>query len=166
MIEPADTTTSVRKTITVDVPIARAFEVFTTDFDRWWPRTHHVGATDMAEAIMEGRQGGRWYERGIDGSECEWGSVLVYEPPERLVLAWQLDNEFHYDKDLHTEVEVRFTAEGPERTRVDLEHRGLDRYGAGPGQDAGPRSTRTAAGPDSSTPSPLWSGRVPTRLER
>ncbi len=129
MIEPADTTTSVRKTITVDVPIARAFEVFTTDFDRWWPRTHHIGATDMAEAIMEGRQGGRWYERGVDGSECEWGSVLVYEPPGRLVLAWQLDNEFHYDKDLHTEVEVRFTAEGPERTRVDLEHRGLDQYG-------------------------------------
>jgi uncharacterized protein YndB with AHSA1/START domain len=84
----------------------------------------------MAEAVMERRQGGRWYERGVDGSECEWGSVLVYEPPARVVLAWQIDTEFHYDEGLHTEVEVRFTAEGPERTRVDLEHRGLDQFGA------------------------------------
>ncbi len=129
MTDHVDTNTSVRKTITVEAPIARAFDVFTAGFDSWWPRTHHVGEPDMAEAIMERRAGGRWYERGLDGSECDWGSVLVHEPPTYLVLAWQLNTEFKYDKDMVTEVHVRFTAEGPDRTRVELEHRHLDRFG-------------------------------------
>jgi uncharacterized protein YndB with AHSA1/START domain len=124
-----ETSTSVRKTVTVEAPVARAFEVFTAGFDGWWPRSHHVGEPEMAEAVMERRTGGRWYERGVDGSECDWGSVLVYEPPERLVLAWQLNSDFKYDQDLVTEVEVRFTADGRDRTRVELEHRNLDRFG-------------------------------------
>ena len=84
---------------------------------------------EMEEAVMEPRQGGRWYERDVDGSECSWGKVLVWEPPSRLVLAWQITGEWAYDEELLTEVEVRFVPEGPDRTRVELEHRGLDAYG-------------------------------------
>ncbi len=122
---------TVRKSITIDVPRERAFETFTAGFDRWWPRSHHIGEADMAEAVMEAREGGRWYERGTDGSECEWGSVRAYEPPRRVVLSWHLDPVFEYDPDpaLATEVEVSFVAEGPDRTLVELEHRGLEVHG-------------------------------------
>ena len=79
--------------------------------------------------MLEGREGGRWYERDIDGSECEWGRVLVWEPPSRLVLAWQITGEWAYDADFLTEVEVTFVADGPNRTVVEVDHRGLDAYG-------------------------------------
>jgi uncharacterized protein YndB with AHSA1/START domain len=123
------TATAVRHAVTVSAPQERAFEVFTREFNRWWPRSHKIGPAALAEAVIEGREGGRWYERDVDGSECEWGSVLVWEPPSRLVLAWQISGEWAYDADLYTEVEVSFVAEGPDRTRVELEHRGLDAYG-------------------------------------
>lgn len=123
------TATAVRQTITVAAPQERAFKMFTEGFDRWWPRTHKIGGAELAEAVLEGREGGRWYERDVDGSECEWGKVLVWEPPARLVLAWQISGEWAYDADLHTEVEVTFAPEGPDRTRVELEHRGLDAFG-------------------------------------
>jgi uncharacterized protein YndB with AHSA1/START domain len=121
--------TAVRHTIAVDVPQEQAFAAFTDGLDRWWPRTHKIGAEALEEAVLEGRQGGRWYERDTDGSECNWGKVLVWEPPSRLVLAWQITAEWAYDADLVTEVEVTFTPEGPGRTRVDVEHRGLDAFG-------------------------------------
>jgi uncharacterized protein YndB with AHSA1/START domain len=116
-------------TITIGVSIERAFSVFTERFDTWWPREFHIGRAEMAEAILEPRGGGRWYERGVDGSECDWGHVEAWEPPARLVVTWQINGEWQYDPDpLHaSEVEVRFIAEGPERTRVELEHRLLDR---------------------------------------
>jgi uncharacterized protein YndB with AHSA1/START domain len=120
---------AVRHSITLDVSQERAFATFTSGHDRWWPRDFHIGGAEMEEAVMEPRQGGRWYERGVDGSECSWGKVLVWEPPSRLVLAWQITGEWAYDRDLLTEVEVRFVPEGPDRTRVELEHRGLDAYG-------------------------------------
>jgi uncharacterized protein YndB with AHSA1/START domain len=123
------TQAAVRHSITVAAPRERAFTMFTEGFDRWWPRTHKIGQAELAEAVMEGREGGRWYERGVDGSECEWGTVLVWEPPARVVLDWQLSGEWAYDADMHTEVEVTFVAEGPDSTRVTLEHRGLDAYG-------------------------------------
>jgi uncharacterized protein YndB with AHSA1/START domain len=124
------TMNSVRKSITVDVPQARAFEVFTSGFASWWPLDSHQIAEKQAEtAIIEPRAGGRWYERAADGSECEWGTVIAFDPPERVVLGWQLDGDFKYDPDLLTEVEVRFIAEGVSRTRVELEHRDLDRFG-------------------------------------
>jgi uncharacterized protein YndB with AHSA1/START domain len=121
--------TSVRKTVTVDASRERCFEVFTTGFDSWWPRGHHIGGAEMAEAVMEPRAGGRWYERDVDGSECDWGRVLVFERPSRLVLAWQINGEWKYDPSLVTEVEFTFTELAPRSTRVDVEHRNLDRFG-------------------------------------
>jgi uncharacterized protein YndB with AHSA1/START domain len=119
----------VRHTITVDAPQETAFAVFTEQHDRWWPRTHKIGPAALEQAVLEGREGGRWYERDVDGSECEWGKVLVWEPPSRLVLAWQISGEWAYDAEFLTEVELRFVPDGPNRTRVELEHRGLDAYG-------------------------------------
>jgi uncharacterized protein YndB with AHSA1/START domain len=119
----------VRRSVTVKAPQARAFEVFTDGFGRWWPQSHHIGKAAMKTAVIEPRVGGRWYEVGVDGVECQWGRVLVWEPPNRLVLAWQLSAQWQYDASLLTEVEVRFTSEG-EITRVDLEHRNLERFGA------------------------------------
>ncbi len=119
----------VRRTVIVPAPQARAFALFTDHHDTWWPREYHIGEAPMAEAVLEPREGGRWYERGTDGRDCTWGRVLVWEPPERLVLAWQIDGQWRYDPSLVTEVEVRFVPEGPERTRVELEHRHLERFG-------------------------------------
>lgn len=123
------TATAVRQAITVAAPQERAFTMFTEGMNKWWPRTHKIGQSELAEAVLEGREGGRWYERDVDGGECDWGRVLVWDPPTRVVLAWQISGEWAYDADLLTEVEVSFTAEGPDRTRVELEHRGLDAYG-------------------------------------
>jgi uncharacterized protein YndB with AHSA1/START domain len=119
----------VRKTLRVRVPVARAFEVFTLGIGRWWPKTHHVSKAALDQPVIEPRAGGRWYERDVEGKECEIGKVLVWEPPTRLVLAWQLSPEFKYDATLVTEVEVNFIAEGADATRVELEHRRLDAYG-------------------------------------
>lgn len=120
----------VRKSTVVKAPAAHAFAVFTEKFGSWWPLdSHHIGEAAAATAIIEPRVGGRWFERGVDGSECDWGRVLAWEPPTRLLLQWQLDLEFAYDLKLHTEVEVRFIAEAADRTRVEIEHRLLERYG-------------------------------------
>ena len=122
----------VRKSITVDVPQERAFEVFTSGMSRWWPLgTHHIGEVEPNYAVVEPRAGGRWFERAADGSECEWGRVLAWEPPGRVVFGWHLGPEWRYDPDpaMSTEVEVVFVAEGPGRTRVELEHRGFEVHG-------------------------------------
>lgn len=120
----------VRHAVTVPLPIERAFSVFTEGFDRWWPRTHKIGAADMAEAVLEPRAGGRWYERGADGSECDWGTVRVFDPPRRLVVTWQINAQWQYDPDpaRASEVEVTFT-EDAAGTRVELEHRLIERHG-------------------------------------
>ena len=119
----------VRKTLQVRASQSRAFEVFTTGFGRWWPASHSVAKSPQKDAIIEPRLGGRLYERGEDGSQCDWGRVLVREPPARLVLSWQLSAQWKYDPDLLTEVEVRFIPEGERLTRVEFEHRGLENYG-------------------------------------
>ncbi len=113
----------VRKSIVVNAPQARAFEVFTARFGSWWPKAHHIAPVEMQDAIIEPRQGGRWYEKGIDGSECLWGEVLVWQPPAKLVLSWHLNSQFKYDENVDSEVEVRFIAESDNVTRVELEHR-------------------------------------------
>jgi uncharacterized protein YndB with AHSA1/START domain len=121
--------TFVRHTMSVDAPQEKAFEVFTDSLDDWWPRSHKIGAEPLERAVLEAGEGGRWYERDTDGSECDWGKVLVWEPPSRVVLTWQLTGEWAYDADFVTEIEVTFVPEGPNRTRVEVEHRGLDAYG-------------------------------------
>ena len=121
----------VRKSIRVQVPPARAFEVFTAGMGRWWPGSHSINTSPLREVVMEPRVGGRWFERGEDGSECTWGRVLAWEPPTRLLLAWQIDAAWRHDPSLVTEVEVRFLPDGPDATQVELEHRGIERLGAG-----------------------------------
>jgi hypothetical protein len=125
------TVAPVRTSTLVEAPIEKAFDVFTIGFGRWWPASHHTGEAELDEAILECRDGGRWYERRTDGTEAEWGRVLVFDRPNRVLLAWHLDASFEYDPDPDraTEVEVVFTAEGPDRTRVELEHRLLERFG-------------------------------------
>ncbi len=125
--------TSVRRTITVAASQQRAFEVFTAQLGSWWPRDYHIGEAEMADFVVEPKVGGRWYEVGVNGTACDTGRVTAFEPPDRLTLAWHLDGSWHYDPDpAHaSEVEVRFVAEGPTRTRVELEHRGFERHGAG-----------------------------------
>ena len=118
----------VRKQIIVEATPERAFRIF-TDNSAWWPPEHHIGKADLEAVVLEPRPGGRWYERGVDGSECDWGHVLVWDPPKRVVLAWQLSSQWQYDPSLVTEVEVRFTPVGAGKTRVELEHRNLERYG-------------------------------------
>ena len=121
--------TPVRKTVTVEVTPEHAFSVFTDGFASWWPlETHHLSTVEAASAFIEPFAGGRFFERGVDGSECDWGRVRVFEPPERLVLAWQLNADWAYDATMTSEVEVRFVALGAHTTRVELEHRGLDTY--------------------------------------
>ncbi len=124
---------SVRKSVTVNATRERAFQVFTEGFDSWWPRTHHIGTSPMRHAIIEGRPGGRCYTIQEDATECQWGTVLVWDPPARLVLAWQVTHQWGYEPDLAkaSEVEIRFTAGSDGRTRVDLEHRGFERHAAG-----------------------------------
>lgn len=121
----------VRGSILVRAGIEHAFGVFTTGFDTWWPRGHHLREADLAEAVIEPRAGGRWYERSVDGGECDWGRVLVWEPPHRLVLCWAIGSTFEQPADptIGSEIEVRFTAEGPSSTRVEIEHRGFERHG-------------------------------------
>ena len=125
----APTIPAIRGTVTVGVPVERAFSVFTDSFGTWWPPQYHIGQADMAAAILEPRAGGRWYEQGVDGSECDWGRVLAWEPPHRLVVTWQINGEWQYDPDPEhaSEIEVRFTADGPGQTTVEVEHRLLER---------------------------------------
>lgn len=118
----------VRKEVVVETSPERAFRVFTQSRS-WWPASHHIGKTDFTDLVMEPRPGGRWFEVGTDGAECDWGKVLVWDPPKRLVLAWQLNDQWAYDPSLHTEVEVRFIPLDAGKTRVELEHRNLEAFG-------------------------------------
>ena len=119
----------VRYSVTVPIPADQAFTLFTEGFNTWWIG-HHIGQADMAEAVLEPREGGRWYERDVDGSESDWGTVLTFQPPERLVVTWQIDSHLQFDPDRASEVEVLF-AEKDGHTQVDLEHRYLERHGKG-----------------------------------
>ena len=123
------TVTPVRREVTVSTTPDRAFQVFTSHFDAWWPRGHHIGAADLHEAVIEPQEGGRWFEIDVDGSQCDWGRVLVWEPPARLVLSWQLNGRFEYDPDpaRASEVEVSFRPAGEGSTVVTLEHRYIER---------------------------------------
>ena len=123
----------VRKTLNVDASIERAFSVFTEKMASWWPATHHIAKQPFQEIVIEPRAGGRWLERAADGSECPWGRVLAWEPPHRVTLSWHLQADWQFDPNPEkaSEVEIRFFSEGAGKTRVELEHRGLERHGAG-----------------------------------
>jgi uncharacterized protein YndB with AHSA1/START domain len=125
--------TAIQTEVVVEAPQDRAFRVFTEQFDQIKPREHNMLPVDIAESVFEPRAGGRVYDCGVDGSECQWARVLAYEPPERIVFTWDITPHWQIEPDLSraSEVEVRFIAETPERTRVELEHRHLDRHGEG-----------------------------------
>lgn len=122
---------TVRQSVTVAASPEQAFRVFTADFDSWWPRSHHIGSSPMTKAVIEGNVGGRCYSSQQDGTDCPWGQVLAWEPPHRLVLAWQITHDWKFEPDLtrSSEVEIRFTDLGSGKTRVDLEHRHFERMG-------------------------------------
>ena len=132
-MESQTTETSIRNTIVVEAPIERAFAVFTEGFGRFKPREHNMLAVDIAETVFEPRVGGRIFDRGVDSSECTWARVLAFEPPERVVFSWDIGPtwQIETDHEKSSEVEVRFVAEDAGRTRVELEHRYLDRHGEG-----------------------------------
>jgi len=129
----APISTSVRSSIVVDAPIDRAFTVFTDDIGSWWPPEHHILQAELADMVFEPHVGGHVYDRGTDGSECRWARVLAYDPPHRVVFSWDISLQWQIqaDPDKTSEVEVRFTREDDERTRVDLEHRNIHRHGDG-----------------------------------
>lgn len=118
----------VRRSVFVKASPEHAFKVFTDGFDRWWPRSHSIGESPLKEARLEPGVGGRWYSTLEDGTSSQWGEVLAWEPPTRLVLAWRITADWQCDPNFLTEVEVRFTPENG-GVRVDLEHRKLEAYG-------------------------------------
>jgi uncharacterized protein YndB with AHSA1/START domain len=126
-------TSSVRHSITVDAPIERAFHVFTQEMESWWPPDHHIIDAPLAQMVCEPRVGGDIYDVGTDGSRCRWARVLEYEPPTRFAFSWDINLEWKIETDHErtSEVAIAFTPEGENRTRVDLEHRGLERHGEG-----------------------------------
>jgi uncharacterized protein YndB with AHSA1/START domain len=133
------TAAPVRKSLRVEAPQQHAFEVFTARIGAWWPKTHSINrGTPQQDVIIEPRAGGRWYERGEDGSECLLGKVLAWDPPSKLVLSWHLNSRFEFDTSVESEVEVHFIAEGVDATRVELEHRirAADAEGIRQGVDA------------------------------
>lgn len=115
-------------TVSLAVPVERAFEVFTGSIDSWWPHQFHIGAAEVAEVVLEPRVGGRWYERGVDGTECDWGRVLVWEPPHRLLFTWQINGSWQFDPDPEhaSEIEALFRADGAGSV-VEVEHRLFER---------------------------------------
>jgi uncharacterized protein YndB with AHSA1/START domain len=123
----------VRKSIVIKTSVARAFNVFTAGMDSWWPKSHHIGNSPMTRAVIEGFKGGRCYSEQLDGTECDWGTVLAWEPPYRFVFSWQINLDWKYEPDpaKASEVEVTFTPQDDGSTRVELEHRYFYRHGPG-----------------------------------
>jgi len=122
----------VRKRVRVQAPVERAFSVFVEQMETWWPAHHRIGAQPFQSIFVEPRAGGRWYERDAQGNQCDWGTVLAWEPPHKVSLSWHLGPDWKFNADLAkaSEVEIRFIAEGS-ATLVELEHRGLERHGEG-----------------------------------
>jgi uncharacterized protein YndB with AHSA1/START domain len=116
--------------VEVKAPPARAFELFISQMGKWWPKGKTLAPNPHADVVIEPHQGGRWYERDVEGNEIQWGQVLAWEPPGRVLLGWQLNAQWHYDPSFLTEVELSFTALAGGGTLVTLEHRNLERYGA------------------------------------
>ena len=128
---PRDPETSVEFTIDVEASVERAFRVFAEGIDDWWPRTHHIGQVEMSVVVLEPRVGGRWYEIGVDGSTCDWGVVLEWQPSRHIAMSWHLDGEFKYrpEADTASRVDVWFHPGPAGGTTVTLTHTGLQAHG-------------------------------------
>jgi uncharacterized protein YndB with AHSA1/START domain len=124
-----ETIAPIRRHTVVPAPRERAFEVFTDGMTSWWPSAHHIGSAPIEEIVIEPHDGGRWYTRHTDGSETSTGYVVAWEPPDRVVLTWQISADWRFDASLITTIEIRFVDEGADNTRVELEHRDLERFG-------------------------------------
>ncbi|GAA2388194.1 SRPBCC family protein [Dactylosporangium salmoneum] len=124
------TVEAIRREVVVGIGRERAFEIFTADMTSWWPSAHHIGSAPIERVVVEPWEGGRWYTVHQDGSQTSTGFVRAWEPPARLVVTWQIGSDWKYHTGLVTTVEVRFDEEGPGRTRVRLEHRDLEAFGA------------------------------------
>jgi uncharacterized protein YndB with AHSA1/START domain len=127
------TDTTARASVIVGAPVERAFSVFTDGIDTWWSREHTIGEAELKEMVLEPKVGGRAYGIGVDGSESDWGRVLAFDRPNRVVVSWDINLQWKHELDpaRASEFEVRFIPEGPDRTRVELEHRHLERHGEG-----------------------------------
>lgn len=125
--------TTVRRSVVVDVPVDRAFAFFTADIGLWWDPAKHLLGEPIAEMVFEPRVGGHIIDRGVHGAECRWATILAYEPPTRVCFSWDIDLAWQIEADpaKRSEVHVRFTPQGQRATRVELEHRHLDRHGRG-----------------------------------
>jgi uncharacterized protein YndB with AHSA1/START domain len=124
----------VRKSLRVKASQAHAFEVFTSGIDRWWPRAHSIGNAPVKAVAIEPREGGRWYQLCEDGSEATVGRILTWEPPHRFVVSWDINSQWKADSTVSSEVEVRFRADGPDATLVELEHRKFEQMGEAAGE--------------------------------
>ena|SRR5579863_4045896 len=120
----------VRKIVRVKAPIAHAFEVFTSGLTRWWPNNHGIGKKPIQKVLMEPRLGGRWLEISEDGTETQVATITIWEPPQRLAILWQVNAQWKPDLSMKSEVDVRFTAEGQDATRVELVHHKFETMGA------------------------------------
>jgi uncharacterized protein YndB with AHSA1/START domain len=152
MMTPAQSET-VRHHVVVNAPVDRAFRVFTEQFGDFKPREHNLLGVPIAETVFEPRVGGHIYDRGVDGSLCRWARIVAYEPPDRVVFTWDIGPTWQVETELSrtSEVEVRFSAESAECTRVELEHRHIERHGEG--------WESVAAGVDGDAGWPLYLGR-------
>jgi uncharacterized protein YndB with AHSA1/START domain len=124
----------VRKSLRVQANQAHAFQVFTSGIDRWWPRNHSIGTTPVHKTVIEPKAGGRWYQLCEDGSEATVGKILAWEPPHRFVVSWDINSQWKADATVSSEVEVRFLADGPNATLIELEHRKFEEMGGEAGE--------------------------------
>lgn len=124
----------IRKSIRVKAPIAHAFDVFTSGLTRWWPHNHGIGKKPIQKALMEPRLGGRWLEISEDGTETSVATIVLWEPPHRLILVWQINAKWQPDASMKSEVDVHFTADGPDATLVELVHGKFETMGADAGE--------------------------------
>jgi uncharacterized protein YndB with AHSA1/START domain len=147
---------TIRHDVVVNAPLDRAFHVFTEKFGDFKPREHNLLEVPIEETVFEPRVGGHIYDRGVDGSLCKWARIVAYEPPNRVVFTWDIGPTWQLETDPSraSEVEVRFTAESVQRTRVELEHRHIERHGEG--------WESVAAGVDGDAGWPLYLARYAT----
>jgi hypothetical protein len=120
----------VKKSVRVEVPIARAFEFFTAGLTQWWPRDMRMGKTPLRSVYMEPRLHGRWFETSLDGTETTVATITLWDPPRRVVMTWQVNAQCQPDPSMKSEVDVRFTADGADATLVELLHHKFETLGA------------------------------------